>query len=249
VSIANYPISSTNSVLSDPLQNVVITPGMKSPLTHEVSASFGSNLFHTKGYGEVSYVFRKTVDLIEDFQTVAGGFTEVVVQGVDAGKFTNVVFQNTDQAHRQYQGMVFQGRYNVSPNWTAYGQYTLQLQNDGNYEGEGTNTPGSTSQLGNYPEILTPARSFPDGRLQDFQRSRVNAWTVYTWRMARGGDLSFSATRIRRAPRRSISATAARRNSRRTGSSTPRSTTTCRCSRACVPGSSSICSTCSTTRS
>jgi len=192
ISIANYPISSANSVASDPLQNVFITPGMKSPLVHEVSASFGSNLFNHRGFGEVAYVFRKTTSLIEDFQTVAGGFTDVVVQGVDAGKFTNVIYDNTDQAHRQYQGMVFQGRYTISPSWTVYGQYTLQLQNDGNYEGEGTNTPGSTSQIGNYPEIFNAARSFPDGRLQDFQRSRVNAWTVYTWKMARAGDLSFS---------------------------------------------------------
>ena len=190
--IANYPISSANSVASDPLQNVFIAPGMKSPLTHEFSASYGSNLFTQRGYAEVSYVFRKTTSLIEDFQTVAGGFTNVVVQGVAAGTFTNIIYQNTDQDHREYQGMVFQSRYTISKNWTVNGQYTLQLKNDGNYEGEGTNTPGSTSQLGNYPEILTAARSFPDGRLQDFQRSRLNAWTVYNWGMGKAGALSFS---------------------------------------------------------
>ncbi|HEY7286671.1 MAG TPA: TonB-dependent receptor [Vicinamibacterales bacterium] len=192
VTVANYPISSSNSVASDPLQNVFVTPGMKSPLVHELSASYGANLFAHKGYGEVSYVYRRTTDLIEDFQTVAGGFTDVVVQGVDAGKFTNIIFQNTDQDHRDYSGMVFQARYNITPNWTVNGHYTLQFKNDGNYEGEGTNTPGSTSQLGNFPEILEAGRSYPDGRLQDFQRSRLNAWTVYTWRMANGGNLSFS---------------------------------------------------------
>jgi outer membrane receptor for ferrienterochelin and colicin len=190
--VANYPISSSNSAASDPLQNVFITPGMKSPLVHEFSASYGSNLFKQKGYAEVSYVYRKTTSLIEDFQTVAGGSTDVVVQGVDAGRFTNINFQNTNLDDRQYQGMVFQGRYNLSNHWTVNGQYTLQFKNDGNYEGEGSNTPGSTSQLGNYPEILDPARSYPNGRLQDFQRSRLNAWTVYTLRMARAGDLSFS---------------------------------------------------------
>jgi hypothetical protein len=88
--------------------------------------------------------------------------------------------------------MVFQARYTITPNWTVNGHYTLQFKNDGNYEGEGTNTPGSTSQLGNFPEILDAARSFPDGRLQDFQRSRLNAWTVYTLRMEKAGNLSFS---------------------------------------------------------
>jgi hypothetical protein len=190
--VANYPISSANSVASDPLQNVFMTPGVKSPLLHEFSTSFGSNLFSEKGFGEVAYIFRKTTSLIDDFQTIQGGFTDVVVQGVDAGTFTNIIFDNTDLAHRDYQGMVFQGRYNVSNRWTVNGQYTLQLKNDGNYEGEGTNTPGSTTQIGNYPEIFNADRSFPDGRLQNFQRSRVTAWTVYNVGMGKAGDISFS---------------------------------------------------------
>jgi hypothetical protein len=190
--IANYPINSANSAASDPLQNVFIAPGMKSPLVHEFSTSYGSNLFSQKGFAEVAYVFRKTTSLIEDFQTVQGGFTDVVVQGVNAGQFTNIIFDNTDQANREYQGMVFQGRYNVSSRWTVNGQYTVQLKNEGDYEGEGTNTPGSTTQIGNYPEILTADRSFPDGRLQNFQRSRVTAWTVYNLGMGKAGDLSFS---------------------------------------------------------
>jgi hypothetical protein len=191
VTTANYPVNAT-SVLQDPLQNVFMAPGMKSPLVHEFSASLGSNLFNRRGYAEVAYVFRKTTNLIEDFQTIDGGFTDVVVQGVNAGTFTNVNYDNTDLAHRSYDGMVFQGRYALNPNWSVYGQYTLQLKNDGNYEGEGTNTPGSTSQIGNYPEIFNAARNYPDGRLQDFQRSRINAWTVYNWRMGAAGDLSFS---------------------------------------------------------
>jgi Carboxypeptidase regulatory-like domain len=190
--IANYPVNSANSAASDPLQNVFIAPGMKSPLVHEFSTSYGANLFSQRGFGEVAYVFRKTTSLIEDFQTIQGGFTNVVVQGVDAGQFTNIIFDNTDQANREYQGMVFQGRYNLSDRWIVNGQYTLQLKNEGNYEGEGTNTPGSTTQIGNYPEIFNADRSFPDGRLQNFQRSRLNAWTVYTLGMGRAGDLSFS---------------------------------------------------------
>jgi hypothetical protein len=62
------------------------------------STSIGTNLFSQRGYAEASYVFRKTTDLIEDFQTVAGGFTDVVVQGVPAGKFTNILYDNTDLA-------------------------------------------------------------------------------------------------------------------------------------------------------
>ena len=191
-SLASYPVNSSNSAASDPTQNVFMAPGTKSPLTHEFSVSYGANLFSQRGWGEVVYVARTTHALIEDFQTLQGGFTDVIVQGVDAGKFTNIIYQNTDLAHRQYQGMVFQARYRIKNNWTINGHYTLQLKNDGNYEGEGTNLPGATSLIGNFPEAFNPARNYPDGHLQDFQRSRLRIWSAYTWNMARYGDLSVS---------------------------------------------------------
>jgi len=106
----------------------------------------------------------------------------------------NQVYRNTPDAHRQYQGMVFQGRYQVTNHWTMNGQYTLQLQNEGNFAGEGTNTPGATSRIGDYPEAYASEaqRFFPDGRLDSFQRHRVRAWTIYNVGMGRAGDMSFS---------------------------------------------------------
>ena len=41
------------------------------------------------------------------------------------------------------------------------GHYTLQLKNDGNYEGEGANQPGATGRIGDYPEIFNAARTSP----------------------------------------------------------------------------------------
>jgi hypothetical protein len=140
----------------------------------------------------VSYIARVTHDLIEDFQTLQGGFTNVVVNGVSAGDFTNIVYQNTDLANRQYQAMVFQARYRIARNWNINGHYTLQLKNYGNYEGEGTNQPGKVSLIGNYPEAFSAARNFPEGNLQDFQRSRLRIWSVKQWTMSRAGDLSVS---------------------------------------------------------
>jgi len=61
-----------------------------------------------------------------------------------------------------------------------------------NYEGEGTNTPGSTSRIGDYPEAFNAARFFPDGRLPGFQRHRLRAWTIYNFGLGRAGDLSVS---------------------------------------------------------
>jgi outer membrane receptor protein involved in Fe transport len=190
--VANYPISSANSSVLDPTKNVFMAPGTKSPLTHEFTLSYGANLLKGRGYADVSYVARVTHDLIEDFQTLQGGFTNVVVSGVPAGQFTNVIYQNTDLANRQYQAMVFQARYRIARNWNINGHYTLQLKNYGNYEGEGTNQPGKVSLIGNYPEAFNAARNFPEGNLQDFQRSRLRIWSVKQWTMSRAGDLSVS---------------------------------------------------------
>lgn len=192
LNLANYPINSANASVSDPTKNVFVAPGTKSPLTHEFSVSYGANLWNGRGYGEVSYVARSTHGLIEDFQTIPDGSTDVVVNGISAGTFANVVYRNTDLAHRKYQGLVFQSRYRITKNWNIAGHYTLQLKNDGNYEGEGTNLPGNTSFIGNYPEAFSAARNFPDGRLQAFQRSRVRIWSIYNWGMGRFGDLSLS---------------------------------------------------------
>ena len=167
---------------------------MTSPLVHEFSTSYGANIANGRGFAEVAYVFRKTTSIIEDFFTRADGTTVVEANGIDAGEVSNQVFRNTPDAHRQYQGMVFQGRYQVTNRWTMNGQYTLQLQNEGNFAGEGTNTPGATSRLGDYPEAYASEaqRFYPDGRLDSFQRHRVRAWTIYNVGMGRAGDMSFS---------------------------------------------------------
>ena len=185
-------MNATNASVSDGTQNVQIVDDFQSPLTHEFTTSYGLNLGGGRGYAEVSYAYRKTTGLIEDFATLASGVTEVTVNGVSAGRFTNRVYRNTDEAHREFQGMVFQSRYRLSRTWNVNGHFTLQLKNEGNYEGEATSQPGSVSLIGNYPEAFDPARSFPTGRLQNFQRSRLRLWSTYLLPMGRMGDLSVS---------------------------------------------------------
>ncbi len=151
----------------------------------------------------------------------------------------------------------------------------MQLKNDGNYEGEGTNTPGSTSIIGDYPEALSADRHYPEGRLQNFQRHKLRAWAIYDMNFGRGGSMSVSGlvrvdsglayTLAQRnvaptATQRSIltaagypdalgaanvffSPSAAPRRSPATACSTPRSTTTCRCSATSGRGSSSTSTT------
>ena len=191
VTIANYPLDPANTTVSDPLQNVQVDK-IRSALTHEFSTSYGANLFAGRGFAELSYVFRRTGSMIEDFVDRTTGVTNVRVLGVSAGNFTNIIYRNTDIAERKFQGMVFQSRYRIRNNWSVNGHYTLQLQNEGNYEGEGTNTPGSTSWIGDYPEVYIESRYWPTGKLANFQRHRMRMWSIYNVGMGAFGDVAFS---------------------------------------------------------
>jgi hypothetical protein len=206
--LANYPLD-TAFVFNAPRANTIMDPNLKSPLTHEVTASYGVNLAAGRGYAEGTFVYRKTRDFIEDFQTTAQGFSHVLVSITDpnaggptsnpnAPSFTNRLFTNTNLAHREYDALVFQSRYRITNAFSINGHYTLELKNDGNYEGEGSNTPGSTvfsnspSIIGNFPEAFSAARNYPDGHLPSFERHRLRLWSVYDWNLGRLGDLSLS---------------------------------------------------------
>jgi hypothetical protein len=190
--LANYPITPQNSfVFTPPPSNVSNASDLKSPVVHEFTASYGRNLRNGKGHAEATYIFRKTTSLIEDFQTVDGGFTNVTLEGIDAGLATNKIFRNTDLAHRQYQALVFQTNYRISNRWTANGHYTVQLRNHGNYEGETSGVPGATSVIGNFPEGFNE-RFYPDGRLQSFQRHRLRLWSAYDVDLGTYGNFTMS---------------------------------------------------------
>jgi hypothetical protein len=175
-----------------PTRNVFFEEGLSSPTSKEFSASYGVDLFNGRGYAEGTFVHRDVSNIIEDVIDIDSGTTNVVIDGFDVGTFTNIRYVNTDVAFRQYDGLLFQGRYNITNRWTVNGHYTLQLKNDGNYEGEGTNTPGATGRIADYPEIFTAARHFPEGHVNDFQRHKVRLWTIYNAGMGRFGDLALS---------------------------------------------------------
>lgn len=191
--IASYPISPDNlESVEVPLANIFVDDKLKTPLTHEFTASYGRTIGGGVGYAEASYILRRTGNMVEDFITIADGTTDVVFNGIDAGTVSNVVYRNTDFGWREYQAMVLQSRYRFFDRLTVNGNYTVQLRNHGNYEGEGTNTPGSTSIFGDYPEAISEARHFPEGRLQNFQRHKLRAWAIYDMSMGSFGNMSVS---------------------------------------------------------
>jgi len=177
-----------------PTANIFMDPGTKSPLVHEIQTSYGANIHNGKGYGEAAFVWRKTTSMIEDIIDRTTGTTHVVLNGVDAGIVTNHLYENSDIPERKYSALAFTGRYNATNRLVLNGQWTVELQNEGNYTGEGTNTPGSTSLIGDYPEAYAsePGRFFPTGNLPSFERNRVRAWAIYTQPLAAYGTVSFS---------------------------------------------------------
>jgi len=173
-----------------PTANVFIKDGLSSPVAKEWTASIGARI-GVNGFAEATYVVRNTSNFIEDYVSLANGVTDVVREGTDFGTFTNIVYDNSDVAERNYQAMVLQGRYNVRRTWSVNGAWTVQLKHEGNYEGEYTNQPGEPSPIGDYPEALDE-RNFPMGRLAGFQRHRVRLWTIYNQGLGRLGDVTLS---------------------------------------------------------
>jgi hypothetical protein len=179
---------------SFPTANVFMAPGLSAPVTREFTASAGTELT-SKGSAQVTYVWRTMSNFIEDFIDVANGTTNVVQNGQDFGTFTNIRYENTDAPRRDYQGLVFQASYRFRPNWQVAGNYTLQIENDGNFSGEAQNEPGISSVYGDYPVAGLPTiytRGWADGHLYDFQRHKLRAWTIYQFNLGRLGRLSAS---------------------------------------------------------
>ncbi|MFN7916576.1 MAG: TonB-dependent receptor [Vicinamibacterales bacterium] len=175
---------------SFPAANVRLADNLHAPLTREVSVGFGAA--RGRSSSRVSYVWRHTTDVIDDMIARSNGTTRVVRSGFDAGTFTNVVWANSPIGERRYEALVAEGHTGGGP-MTLDGLWTIQLKNDGNYEGEATNQPGAASPMGNYAEAFSAERQFPWGRLNGFQRSRGRLWATVRHQFGSRGSLSASA--------------------------------------------------------
>ncbi len=170
--------------------NVFYDSNIKSPITKEWTAAAGMQL-GSKGYIKAIYTHRNVTDFVQIFVNTSTGTTNVVKDGVDFGTFSNQLWSNTNDGQRKYDGLQFQTAYRLTSRWNFSGNYTLQINNDGNQEGEGTNTPGTPSYFsGFYPEIFNEARTYPIGRLNGYQKHRARAWTTYDLGLGRAGNLN-----------------------------------------------------------
>jgi hypothetical protein len=185
---ANYSILVSGTF---PRDNVSLADDLSSPLTREFTLGLGRQLT-SNAHARLTYVRRDATDLVEDFIVIDNGKTTVSRNGVTFGTFDNIVWQNSDVPQRQYHGLELQTGYRVNDALHIWGDWTIQLRNEGTFEGEGASTPAIGSPEGDYPELLVSDRNFPSGRIDDFQRHRVRVWSVYRFGLKEYGSLDIS---------------------------------------------------------
>ena len=179
----NYVFYSANV----PTANVFTDPNMHAPINNEYTLSFGTVL-PKNGWLKTTFTDRKYKDFIQAFILIQNGCTNVSLAGVNLGCVDNVVYQNTDGPRRHYQALDIQSHYDILRNWGVEGNWTHQMKNDGNYEGEsGQSIP--TSAFGQRPEMQSP-RENPVGHLAQYEANRVRLWTTYNFGFGRFGSLS-----------------------------------------------------------
>jgi hypothetical protein len=171
-----------------PTANIFFDDSLSSPITREFTVAAGREL----GRGlfvKAIYVRRSMDDFVEDFITIDNGQTTIIRDGVNFGTFDNVVYRNSSEPARAYQALELVSSYRRTSRLLVSGHWTVQIENDGNFEGEGRNTPAVSSLAGDYPEMLILERNFPIGRLAGFQRHKVRLWGVYNLALGRFGSV------------------------------------------------------------
>ena len=181
-----------------PTQNVFTDERLNSPVTEEFTLSSGATL-GTRGYFQTTYVRRRARSFVENYQDLTTGTTTLTdpATGDEYGTFTNKVYRNPgdlgddpDVLQRNYDGLQIETRYRLFDDLLLNGSWTIQLRNEGNFDGEGTNTPGASSVYGDWPEVTPADRFYPWGRLYDYQQHRARVWGIYTLGMESLGDLA-----------------------------------------------------------
>jgi Carboxypeptidase regulatory-like domain len=185
---ANYPTAISGTF---PTANVFFAPNLTSPTTREATLSLGRDFQHGI-WARGRYVRRRATDFVEDYITIADGKTTVIRNGVNFGTFDNAVYRNSDLLERDYDAIDVQSGWQAGKGLTVAGQWTVQLRNNGNFEGESANNPAVPSVVADYPEIYVASRDFPMGRLDDFQRSKVRLWATYGLNLGRGGRIDIA---------------------------------------------------------
>jgi outer membrane receptor for ferrienterochelin and colicin len=131
---------------NDPTLNVKLNDKMKAPTVDEIQGSYAYS-FNFGAYGDgflkVTGVYKKWKNLMD----VSIGNNGTVTD--PAGNVLYIkVWDNNPDAKRKYKGLELESQYNRNQ-WSYQGNVTWSSL-EGNYEGEGTNTPGRGESIHNF---------------------------------------------------------------------------------------------------
>jgi hypothetical protein len=161
-----------------PTLNVFFDDGLSSPTTDEWTIGAGFSL-PKNGFFKTIYTNRNVKNFIENRIDTTTGTSVGELEGVEVGPFDNIVYENSNLPSRKYEGLTFIANIRPTSRWNVSANYTYQLKNEGDFEGEARNQPGIATILLNYPELYVVDRNNPLGRLSSFQRHKIRAWTSY----------------------------------------------------------------------
>jgi hypothetical protein len=169
-----------------PTANVFFDKGLHAPISNEWTVSGGVAL-PKSGWVKATLANRNYTQFLEDFILIQYGNTPINLNGVSGVIADNKHWNNSNIPERKYQALELQSHYDLTRNWGIEGNWTHQLKNHGNYEGESGQSIGATG-IGDYPEMQSP-REIPYGRLAQFEADRVRLWTTYNLSLGRFGSL------------------------------------------------------------
>jgi hypothetical protein len=145
MTLANYPTIVSGNF---PTANVFLEDGLESPITKEFTLSAGRQF--AKGYGRVMYSWRNASNFIEDFidDPSAAGKATVVRDGVQLRHVRHTQVPEQQRRRTAVSGTAIRRPLRCDAQPPSERPYTVQLENDGNFEGEAGNQPASPSDFG-----------------------------------------------------------------------------------------------------
>jgi len=190
---ANWGITTKISDATQPTR--FLADNINAPYADELNLSLKRALPRHSGTVTATYTNRRYRDLLSGFVGDQGPPVTVTIPASLGGgtqDFDRTVWRNAPEARRDYNAVALTLEYRPSARWNVGGNYTFSTT-EGNYEGEGRNTPASGSIIGVYPRSVNQAAAIPYGYLSDDIRHRARVWGNYTFDFGRPGSLVLGA--------------------------------------------------------
>lgn len=191
--------------VDDPAQpSTFLADDIEAPYADDYTLSLRRALPRNTGSFSLTYVNREFNGLIDDYvgTPCAQGQTNFDL-GCPDGNYVTIftpqgdalatvdtsVWDNNPNAVRDYRAITANFSLRPSPKWWIGGNYTYS-ETQGNYEGEGQNTPSSGSSLGDYPDAKPGVSTYaPYGYLDEDIPHRGKLWGSYRFDFGRAGSL------------------------------------------------------------